>query len=197
MLGSLIGGAMSLIGGQRANTANAKEAARNREFQDAQSARQMAFQERMSNTAHQRQMKDLKSAGLNPILAVARSGASSPGGASGSGSQAIHKDALTPAISTAMHVRRLNKELDIMNAQELKLVSEIDAIRQNINIKKPLETVKDVVQEGMDSFTSTAKKLKESYRPNRYPLTEPQGSKHPSSIVKNRRKTHKSFKRSN
>lgn len=85
---------------------------------------QMKFQERMSSSAYQRSVADMKAAGINPILAYSQGGASSPSGAS-----ATMQNAVAPAMSSAMDALRLKFEIDNMRAQNEKTRSDTDLNR--------------------------------------------------------------------
>ena len=104
--GSLLSGLFGRSGARRQNIASAEQA-----------QKQMDFQERMSNTAHQRAMADLKKAGLNPILA-ARSPASSPGGA-----MAQQFNEAASAMEAASSQASINQQLQ--NIKQTKIRNQL------------------------------------------------------------------------
>lgn len=94
---------------------------------------QMAFQERMSNTAHQRETRDLIAAGLNPVLSAGGSGASTPSGAEGDYSNGEMLNLLASSIATsAAGVNAVKKGLDIIQEdQKFDIQKAMDEWKRN------------------------------------------------------------------
>lgn len=98
-LGGALGGLLGYKGAKDQQVASAQQA-----------EKQMAFQERMSSTAHQRQMADMRKAGLNPILSAKYGGASTP-----AGQQAPVPNRMERALNSAQQLANL--QLTIANTE--------------------------------------------------------------------------------
>ena len=104
-VGAAIGAAAGLLGAKKASDTSASSA-----------ARQIEFQREMSNTAHQRQVSDLRAAGLNPILSAKLGGASTPVGAQ---QQVIPNmgEAATAGAVNAMNINQMRVQQEQLKAQ--------------------------------------------------------------------------------
>lgn len=129
-----IGGLFGYFGQQEANSTNIaianatnrwnnQIAADNRAFSSAEALRNRQWQEEMSNTSYQRGMKDMRAAGLNPMLAFMKGGASTPSGSAATGSAIPMQSARVENSMTALSNSALN--MANMVGQFKKLDSEV------------------------------------------------------------------------
>jgi hypothetical protein len=107
---------LGFIGGQLTNAAQ----------QDAAST-QMDYQERLSNTAYQRQVADLQAAGLNPMLAYIKGG----GASTPSGAMPVYQNSAAAGVSAGLSAAQTYKT----TAETAQTEAQTELTRKELEVR--------------------------------------------------------------
>lgn len=141
-LSSLIGTALPFAGQYMANEFNRSEARKNRQFQMG-----------MSSSAYQRSVRDLKAAGLNPMLAYSQGGASTTSGDSAS----MDAPDVSGGINSAIQLSMVRKNLEAIDAGIEKTKQETSTAETQAELNRAVKGVQEKTANLVGHNARTAK----------------------------------------